>query len=90
MARKGIFFPLKDAALRDDVHALGELVGEVLKDQCGQPLFDAVEGDRQAAIGRRLGEPEAAVSMVVRTQGRPPQEALELIRAWIAEDLGAK
>jgi hypothetical protein len=22
MARKGIFFPLKDAALRDDVHAL--------------------------------------------------------------------
>jgi len=28
MARKGIFFPLKDAALRDDVHVLGELVGE--------------------------------------------------------------
>ena len=33
MARKGIFFPLKDAALRDDVHVLGSLVGEVLKDQ---------------------------------------------------------
>ena len=72
MARKGIFFPLKDAALRDDVHALGELVGEVLKDQCGQALFDAVEGDRHAAIGRRQGEPEAAVEMVVRTQDRPP------------------
>ena len=82
MARKGIFFPLKDAALRDDVHALGELVGEVLKDQCGQALFDAVEGDRQAAIGRRLGEPEAAISLVVRTQGRSPPEALELIRAF--------
>jgi phosphoenolpyruvate carboxylase len=82
MARKGIFFPLKDAALRDDVHALGELVGEVLKDQCGQVLFDAVEGDRQAAIGRRQGEPEAAIELVVRTQGRPPREALELIRAF--------
>ena len=61
MARKGIFFPLKDAALRDDVHTLGELVGDVLKDQCGQALFEAVEGDRHAAIGRRQGEPEAAV-----------------------------
>jgi phosphoenolpyruvate carboxylase len=82
MARKGIFFPLKDAALRDDVHTLGQLVGEVLKDQCGQALFDAVEGDRQAAIGRRQGEPEAAVELVVRTQGRQPREALELIRAF--------
>ena len=82
MARKGIFFPLKDAALRDDVHALGELVGEVLKDQCGQSLFDLVEGDRQAAIGRRQGEPEAAIALVVRAQGREPREAQELIRAF--------
>ena len=65
MARKGIFFPLKDAALRDDVHALGNLVGEVIKEQCGQTLFDAVEGDRQAAIGRRTGDPDAAVELVV-------------------------
>ena len=82
MARKGIFFPLKDAALRDDVHALGELVGEVLKDQCGQALFDLVEGDRHAAIGRRQGEPEAAIELVVRVQGRQPREAQELIRAF--------
>jgi phosphoenolpyruvate carboxylase len=82
MARKGIFFPLKDAALRDDVHALGELVGEVLKDQCGEALFNRVEGDRHAAIGRRQGEPEAAVELVVRAQGRTPREAQELIRAF--------
>ena len=82
MARKGIFFPLKDAALRDDVHVLGALVGEVLKDQCGQALFDAVEGDRRAAIGRRQGDPEKSVQLVVRAQGRAPQEALELIRAF--------
>lgn len=82
MARKGIFFPLKDAALRDDVHTLGELVGEVLKDQCGQDLFDAVEGDRHAAIGRRQGEPEQAIALVVRTQGRTPAEAQQLIHAF--------
>ena len=84
MARKGIFFPLKDAALRDDVHTLGALVGEVLREQGGAPLFDAVEGDRQAAIGRRLGEAEDTVELVVRTRGRPPAEAREVIRAFAA------
>ncbi len=84
MARKGIFFPIKDAALRDDVHALGHLVGEVIRDQCGDELFDAVEGDRQAAIGRRQGDPDDCVQLVVRTQGRAPTEARELIRAFAA------
>ena len=82
MARKGIFFPLKDAALRDDVHTLGGLVGEVLRDQGGPALFDAVEGDRQAAIGRRQGEAEDTVELVVRTRGRTPAEAREVIRAF--------
>jgi phosphoenolpyruvate carboxylase len=82
MARKGIFFPLKDAALRDDVHTLGGLVGEVIRDQCGAALFEAVEGDRQAAIGRRQADPDQTVSMVVRTQGRTAQEAQDLIRAF--------
>jgi len=82
MARKGIFFPLKDAALRDDVHMLGELVGEVLQDQCGQQLFETVEADRLAAIGRRQGDPDQAVQLVVRTQGCEPREAQDLIRAF--------
>ncbi len=82
MARKGIFFPLKDAALRDDVHALGTLVGEVLEDQCGPELYAAVEGDRQASIGRRQGDPDESVEFVVRTRGRTPDEARNLIRAF--------
>jgi len=82
MARQGIFFPLKDHALRDDVHLLGNLVGEVLVDQGGPALFDLVEGDRQAAIGRRLGEAEDAAALVVRTRGRPAAEASEIIRAF--------
>ena len=82
MARKGIFFPLKDAALRDDVHSLGALVGEVLREQGGAELFDAVEGDRQAAIGRRQGDAEDTVELVVRTRGRSAGEAREIIRAF--------
>jgi len=82
MARQGIFFPLKDAALREDVHQLGALVGEVILEQGGEQLFEAVEGDRQAAIARRQGDPEGAVQLVVRTSDRPPAEARELVRAF--------
>ena len=82
MARRGIIFSTKDAALRDDVHALGRVVGEVLRDQCGDAIFEMVEGDRQAAIGRRQGEAEDSVELVVRTLGRSAPEARELIRAF--------
>jgi phosphoenolpyruvate carboxylase len=82
MARRGIIFPTKDAALRDDVHVLGELVGDVLRDQCGDALFQMVERDRTAAIARRQGSAEAAVEFVVRTQGRPVPKVRELIRAF--------
>ena len=60
MQRHDIQFPPKDAALREDVHELGGLVGEVLREQGGEELFELVEGDRRAAIRRRDGEPEGA------------------------------
>ena len=82
MARKDITFPLKDAALRDDVHTLGNLVGEVLRDQGGDAFLAEVEGDRQAAIGRRNGDTDAAVSLVARTRNRETRQAEDLIRAF--------
>ncbi len=80
--RQKIKFPAKDSALRDDVHTLGGLVGEVLRDQGGQRLLDTVEGDRVAAIRRREGDPQAAVEMMVRTSDRPADEARDLVRAF--------
>lgn len=80
--RQHIHFPAKDAALREDVHVLGGMVGEVLRDQGGERLYAAVEADRQAAIRRREGSAEAAVELRVRTRDRPPEEARELIRAF--------
>jgi len=82
MPRQDIHFPLKDAALREDVHLLGGLVGEMLRDQGGEALFEAVEGDRQAAIGRRSGDAEDAVALVVRTRGREALLAQDLVRAF--------
>src|SRR6478672_5429470 len=39
--------------LRDDVRLLGELVGEVLREQGGPQVFEAVEHTRKAAIALR-------------------------------------
>jgi phosphoenolpyruvate carboxylase len=46
-------FVATDAPLRDDVHTLGDLVGEVLVEQSGHALLEAVERVRKAAIERR-------------------------------------
>ncbi len=82
MGRQDIHFPLKDAALRDDVHMLGGLVGEVLREQGGDALFNTVEGDRQAALGRRGGDRDAGVELAVRARGREATEARDLVRAF--------
>ena len=55
MYRQSIQFPAKDAALREDVHALGAVVGNVVREQGGEAFFELVEGDRQAAILRAEG-----------------------------------
>jgi phosphoenolpyruvate carboxylase len=47
---------LKEAPLRRDVRSLGMLLGEVLREQAGAPLFEAVEDLRRTAIARREAE----------------------------------
>jgi phosphoenolpyruvate carboxylase len=44
---------LKEAPLRRDVRSLGTLLGEVLREQAGDALYDAVEDLRRTAIARR-------------------------------------
>lgn len=82
MKRDEIQFPTKHAALRDDVHALGEMVGQVLREQGGDRLYELVEEDRQLAIRRRAGDAAAGEQLAVRLQGRPPAEAADLVRAF--------
>lgn len=60
---------LKEAPLRRDVRSLGMLLGEVLREQAGAPVFEAVEDLRHTAIARREatatepGAPEPALSL---------------------------
>jgi hypothetical protein len=46
-------FPAKDDPLRDDVRVLGALVGDLLREQGGDALFERVETVRVAAIRSR-------------------------------------
>jgi len=56
MKRDQIDFPARHEALRDDVSLLGGLIGELLREQCGEVLFERVELARSAAIDRRSGK----------------------------------
>ncbi len=82
MSRSDIHFPPKHEALRDDVHALGALVGEILAEQGGDSLFKLVELDRVASIGRREGDEMARRELAASVRDRPPGLARDLVRAF--------
>jgi phosphoenolpyruvate carboxylase len=82
MYRQSIQFPVKDLGLREDVHALGALIGEMLRDQGGDEFFRLVEGDRLAAIRRREGDAAGAAELQERTMDRSPSAATDLTRAF--------
>ena len=82
MPRQDIAFLPKDNDLREDVHMLGVLVGEVIREQCGDKLFEIVEADRRAAIARRDGDKQRGLELELRTRGLPAEEAQEVLRAF--------
>jgi phosphoenolpyruvate carboxylase len=82
MPRQDLFFPVKDAALREDVHMLGALVGEVIREQGGDALFDAVEANRQAAISHREGDAAGIAKLLANIQGISADVARDLVRAF--------
>jgi phosphoenolpyruvate carboxylase len=73
---------LKEAPLRRDVRSLGTLLGEVLREQAGGPLYDAVEDLRRTAIARR----EADVLNDSATADGHLQQALQRVHTH-ADDL---
>src|SRR5580704_16495671 len=82
MKRADIHFPPKHEPLRDDVHALGALVGEILREQGGERLFQLVESDRVAAIRGRNGDAAARTELASQVRDRPPALARDLVRAF--------
>jgi len=57
-------------------------VGEVIREQGGDTLFDKVEGARVAAIRRREGEPEAEGELQTLVGALSPRDAGELVRGF--------
>ncbi|HET7756318.1 MAG TPA: phosphoenolpyruvate carboxylase, partial [Steroidobacteraceae bacterium] len=82
--RADIHFPPKHEPLRDDVRALGALIGEILREQGGEELFRLVELDRVAAIRSRAGDLAARAELAGAVRQRAPALARDLVRAFSA------
>lgn len=82
MNRDDRHFPPHHSPLREDIHMLGELLGRVLREQGGDELYELAEGDRQTAIHSRSGAAGVALELRARVQGRRPQLARDLLRAF--------
>ena len=79
---RDIAFPASDDPLREDVHLLGDLVGEVIREQGGDRLFDLVESARNAAIRRREGVDGAAETLRATLADLDEAQAEEVVRAF--------
>ena len=77
-----IQFPEKDKALREDVHALGALVGEMLAEQQSPEFLQLVEAVRGTAIQRREGDTSASAELDALLNGMDVIEAGHLVRAF--------
>jgi len=81
---------LKEAPLRRDVRSLGMLLGEVLREQAGDALYQKVEELRQAAIRRREAQAEGSLQeadkllqkAVLGVNAMPVDQAYQLSRAF--------
>jgi len=72
---------MKEAPLRRDVRSLGTLLGDVLREQAGEELFDHVEALRQGTIKRR----DAEAGDQVEEAARHAATALELVHSLPVE-----
>ncbi|MCP3964672.1 MAG: phosphoenolpyruvate carboxylase [bacterium] len=81
MTKRRIEFLPKDLPLSDDVRTLGALVGEVIREQGGERLFEAVEGARIAAIRRREGGLSAS-GLEAELTALDPALADQLVRGF--------
>ncbi|MBL6930480.1 MAG: phosphoenolpyruvate carboxylase [Rhodospirillales bacterium] len=88
--------PDKDAPLRDDIHLLGRLLGNTVREQNGEDAFEIVEMIRQISVRYHRDDDEPAKKELEEILKRlDPKEAVDVIRAFslfshlanIAEDL---
>ncbi|MBI2381149.1 MAG: phosphoenolpyruvate carboxylase [Gammaproteobacteria bacterium] len=74
--------PDAHAPLRDDVHLLGEILGDTLRRACGQQRFDLVESLRQTSKDARHGQLGAETALSQMLKGLSADETRLVARAF--------
>ena len=68
--------------LSEDVHRLGDLLGETIVEQEGKALFDLVEEVRGLAKAHRAGDEAAGERLLQRVHGLPLGESRGVLKAF--------
>src|ERR1051325_5508946 len=73
----------KDAPLKEDIRLLGRLLGDVLRDQEGEAVFDVVETIRQTAVRfRREDDAQAGAELTTLLKKLTREETNSVVRAF--------
>ena len=73
----------KDSQLRDDIRLLGALLGEIIAEQQGLPVFAAIEEVRQLSVQyRRFDDNAARTKLEARLEALTQDETISLIRSF--------
>ncbi|MCW3149186.1 phosphoenolpyruvate carboxylase [Stutzerimonas stutzeri] len=71
-----------DARLRENVHLLGELLGNTIREQLGDAFFDKIERIRKGAKAARRGSAEGAQLLAETLDSLGENELLPMTRAF--------
>jgi len=72
-----------DLQLRTDIRLLGRILGDTVREQSGAAVFKTVEDIRQNSVRFRRDEDETArYNLETTLNALPPDEALQIIRAF--------
>ena len=73
----------KDLPLRDDIRLLGRILGDTIREQSGEAVFEVVERICQSSVRFRRDEDAAARrDLEVTLNSLPPSDAILIIRAF--------
>jgi len=82
LRRQDITFEDKDQSLRRDVHVLGAMVGDLIREQGGEELFEFVENARLRSIRRREDNEKPGEELSNLVENLDPDLALQVIRSF--------
>ena len=73
----------KHDALREDIRFLGRILGDVIREQAGEKIFDVVETVRRLAVQFRRGtDPDAGAKMNRVLNRLSPEQTNSVVRAF--------